>query len=151
MMNVQDLGTVAIQQLPIKFFVLNNNGYGSIKSSQDNYFEGRRIGTDPSTGLGLPRLEIIAEAFGIDFCRIESHSELDAKLSFFKKSQKPVIVDIIVSENQKTEPRVASGIDENGKLFTYPMEDMSPLISLRELISELPIPLLPEIINRKRN
>jgi len=150
LMNVQDLGTVAVQKLPINFFVLNNDGYGSIKVSQDNYFEGRRIGTDPSTGLGLPQLEAISRAFQISYKKLESHEDLVNNIDFIVNSNEPMIVEIMVSSDQKTEPRVTSGIDKNGKIFSYPMEDMIPLLSLQTMQIEMYNSLTLEIIERKR-
>src|SRR5208337_4867887 len=53
-MNIQELEVVRRLNLPIKFFVLNNNGYGSIRQTQNAYFKGRLVASDPSSGLTLP-------------------------------------------------------------------------------------------------
>ena len=64
-MNVQELQTLATHRLPVKIFVIDNHGYLSIRSSQDNFFEGR-IGESPESGVGLPDWVAVAEAYGID-------------------------------------------------------------------------------------
>jgi acetolactate synthase-1/2/3 large subunit len=52
--NLQELGTVATQDLPIKIFLYENGGYASIKMTQSNYFGGAYVGCDIATGLGMP-------------------------------------------------------------------------------------------------
>ena len=53
-MNTQELETIRRYNLNIKFFVLNNGGYASIRNMQRNYFEGRLIGSNPESGLDIP-------------------------------------------------------------------------------------------------
>ena len=57
--NIQELETVRRLGLPIKFFVINNGGYASIRASQQGYF-GRLTGADATSGLTLPDMEKIA-------------------------------------------------------------------------------------------
>ena len=123
--------------MPIIFFVLNNNGYGSIKTTQDNYFDGRRIGTDRSSGLGLPNLEKIAYGFDIKYARIENNSDLSESLPRILEHAGPLIVEIKVDKNQITEPRVATSIDSDGSFTSAPMEIMSPILPIEILNAEL--------------
>ena len=60
-MNIQDLETVRRYELPIKYFVLNNKGYGSIINTQDNYFEGFYVGANAQSGVTLPKFRNVAE------------------------------------------------------------------------------------------
>src|SRR5258707_5199524 len=64
--NIQELETVARLKLPIKFFVLNNNGYASIRASQQNYFGTASIGCDDRTGLTVPDICKVATAYGLE-------------------------------------------------------------------------------------
>src|ERR1019366_4708549 len=74
--NIQELETVARLQLPIKFFVLNNAGYASIRASQTSFFGAPCIGCDASTGQSLPDIRRVAEAYGIATDIIRDQSNL---------------------------------------------------------------------------
>ena len=69
--NIQELETVRRLQLPIKFFVLNNDGYASIRASQKAYFGEAKIGADAATGLTIPNLSKIAASYDIASVVIE--------------------------------------------------------------------------------
>ncbi len=133
MMNVQELATIENLKLPIKIFILNNNGYGSIKSSQDSYFKGRRLGTDPSNGLAMPKFEKIAMGFGLDYFKIQSNSEIQAKIMDALRTDNPALIEILVESNQVTEPRTTTRVLENGYFETAPMEYLKPMLSEVEL------------------
>ncbi len=75
-MNIQELETVVRLNLPIKYFVINNGGYASIRSSQRNHFNGHLVACDPSSGLTLPDTIKIAAAYGIPSKRIAGHTGL---------------------------------------------------------------------------
>ena len=76
-LNIQDLETVHRLQLPIKYFILNNHGYGSIRGTQNNYFQGRLVAAHSSSGLTLPNIRRISDAYGIPNGRIANHAELE--------------------------------------------------------------------------
>ena len=65
MFNIQELETIRRLQLPIKFFVLNNDGYASIRASQKAYFGESKLGADKSNGVTIPSLTRVGEAFGL--------------------------------------------------------------------------------------
>ena len=65
-MNIQELETVAFYKLPIKIFLINNDGYGIIKQTQDTWLDSRYVGADPENGLGIPNFVKIANAYGIE-------------------------------------------------------------------------------------
>ena len=64
-LNIQELETVVRLKLPIKMFILDNNGYGSIMATQRNMFDGFYVGSEPGSGLTLPDLCAVANAYGI--------------------------------------------------------------------------------------
>lgn len=66
-MNIQELQTIKHYNLPIKIFVLNNDGYQSIKMTQDSYFNGDYIGCNKENGVSFPRLLNIASAYGLNY------------------------------------------------------------------------------------
>ena len=62
--NIQELETIHRLQLPIKLFVLNNDGYSSIRASQAAYFGAATIGADRNTGLTIPNLSKVGASYG---------------------------------------------------------------------------------------
>jgi acetolactate synthase-1/2/3 large subunit len=139
LMNIQELATIELHSLPIKIFVLNNDGYGSIKTSQDRYFEGRRLGTDRSTGLAIPSLEPIVRGFGLNYERISFRSGLEEKIVRILNDDSPAVIEIMVDPEQQTEPRTYTTISSDGKMQTAPMENLSPLIDEEILRKELSV------------
>jgi acetolactate synthase-1/2/3 large subunit len=137
LMNIQELATIELHSLPIKIFVLNNDGYGSIKTSQDRYFEGRRLGTDRSTGLAIPSLEPIVRGFGLNYERISFRSGLEEKIVRILNDDSPAVIEIMVDPEQQTEPRTYTTISSDGKMQTAPMENLNPLIDEEILKKEL--------------
>jgi len=137
LMNIQELATIELHALPIKIFVLNNNGYGSIKTSQDRYFEGRRLGTDRSTGLAIPNLEPIIRGFGLRYKSIASREELRAVIEFVLEDDIPTVIEVIVDPEQQTEPRTYTTVSQDGRMLTAAMENLHPLIDEKQLKKEL--------------
>jgi acetolactate synthase-1/2/3 large subunit len=137
LMNVQELATLKYLDLPIKIFVLNNDGYGSIKSSQDRYFNGRRLGTDKTSGLGLPNLERMVNGFEIDFFQIKTRDDLQSIVKCALSTKGPAVIEIMVDPDQVTEPRTFTEIDTDGNFVTSPMEKLSPLLPDEELFNVL--------------
>jgi acetolactate synthase-1/2/3 large subunit len=123
-MNIQELATISHFNLPIKIFVINNNGYGLIKQTQDTWLDSRRVGVDSRSGLAMPNLIKIANAYGIKTVEINSHKEMDKKLRRVLKSKFPVLCDVKVDEKQKVIPKL-----EFGKAI----HDLSPRLSKEEM------------------
>ena len=74
-MNIQELATISHFNFPIKIFVINNNGYGLIKQTQDTWLNSRRVGVDSGSGLAMPNLVKIANAYGIKTVEINEQVE----------------------------------------------------------------------------
>ncbi|MDB9822145.1 thiamine pyrophosphate-binding protein [Deltaproteobacteria bacterium] len=143
-MNVQELETVVRLTLPIKFFILNNQGYASIRTTQSNYFEGKFVASDVSSGLTLPDAEKIAYAFGIPFYKIENHINIDKKVKEVLDSKGPIICEIILSFDHVTAPKLSSYQKEDGSFVSRPLEDLAPFLSREELKRNMLIPVLEE-------
>ena len=94
-LNIQDLETVHRLQLPIKYFILNNDGYGSIRGTQNNYFQGRLVATDPSSGLTLPNIRRISDAYKIPNNQIANHAELEQRVTEALASEGPFICEVM--------------------------------------------------------
>ena len=143
-MNIQELETLHRLNLPVKFFVLNNDAYGSIRSMQKNHFAGRVAAADSHSQLSLPDLCKIAAAYGIKSERIAANSDIRETVRRMLDFDGPVLCEVMVDPNEPTMPRVASVLKEDGKIITKPMEDMSPLLDRAEFLANMIIPPLPE-------
>ncbi|UCD54966.1 MAG: thiamine pyrophosphate-binding protein [Candidatus Omnitrophota bacterium] len=100
-LNIQELKTLSHYNLNIKLFVINNGGYVSMRNWQDTVFEGRRIDTEATTGAGTLNLRKVAEAFNLDYLKIEKHEEIDEKLKQVMSNDSPIFVEVITDYNQK--------------------------------------------------
>jgi acetolactate synthase-1/2/3 large subunit len=143
-MNVQELETTARMELPIKYFVLNNGGYASIRSSQRNHFNEHLVGCDPSSGLTFPDTEKIASAYKIQFKRIVDHVNLRENIRTVLDLPGPVICEVIVDPDRPVGPRVSSHIRSDGSIVSRPLEDLWPFLNRDELFSNMIVPILSE-------
>ena len=138
-MNVQELELVRRYNLPIKFFVLNNDGYGSIKTTQNTHFGGRLVASDPSSGLTLPSIELTASAYKIPFVRIENQNNLKQELKEVLDTTGPIICELMVDPNHITLPKASVYKKEDGSFATRPMEDLFPFLDRQEFRENLMI------------
>ena len=132
-MNIQELETVVRLKLPIKMFIFDNNGYGSIMATQRNMFDGRYVGSEPGSGLTLPDLSGIAKAYGIRFERATCHQDLPDVISRTLKGDDAVICNVLVSDNHVTAPKVQAMKTPEGSMISKPLEDMWPYLTPEEL------------------
>ena len=143
-MNIQELETVKRLWLPIKLFVLNNQGYASIRSTQRNYFKGRLVASDASSGLTLPDISRVATGFGIDNVKIKNHSGIKEAVRKILASKGPVVCEVMISPDQPTAPRVTSLERPDGMMVSKPLEDMWPFLSREEFLDNMIVPPLEE-------
>lgn len=142
-MNIQELEVVRRLRLPIKYFVLNNNGYASIRASQGGYFK-QTIGCDPDSGLTLPDISKLAAAFGLPVRRIDGTSDLRAAIDEALALEGPVLCEVMVESDQAIGPRITSKIGHNGAMVSSPLEDLYPFLDREELKANMLIPLVDE-------
>jgi acetolactate synthase I/II/III large subunit len=138
MLNLQELQTVVNYKLPVKIFVLNNNGYLSIRISQENFFGGT-VGESPTSGLILPDFIKLANAFDIPSIRIDM-PDFRKKIRHVLQSPGPVICDVILDADQGFEPRQSSRQLSDGRIVSAPLEDMYPFLDRDEFQKNLLIP-----------
>jgi acetolactate synthase-1/2/3 large subunit len=142
-MNIQELETVRRLDLPIKFFVANNDGYASIRASQTGYF-GLLTGADQTSGMTLPDLGAVARAYGLPFVRIADKANLQEQIRAVLDSDKPVVCEVMVAPDEERIPRAASYLRPDGSMGSKPMEDMTPLLDREEFLKNMIIPPVPE-------
>jgi acetolactate synthase-1/2/3 large subunit len=135
-LNVQELETIRRLGLPIKLLVLANDGYASIRASQQRWF-GRLVGADPSSGVTLPPLEGLAAAFGLPYARIDGHLPLDAQLRAVFEAPGPVLCEVPTPPAEPRGPAQVSEALPDGSMRSRPIEDLSPLLSREELAANL--------------
>jgi acetolactate synthase-1/2/3 large subunit len=137
-MNVQELQTVVGQHLPLKLFVLNNGGYLSIRQTQTGFFQGRKIGESPESGVTFPQMAKVAAAYGIPSFTIEQHADLEV-IRRELEHDGPALFDVHLDPTQEFEPRLRSRILADGKIVTPNLEDMYPFLSEEELAANMQI------------
>ena len=130
--NIQEFQTLVEYNLPVKLFVLNNDGYHSIRTSQTNYFEKRYIGESSQSGISFPDTVKIAEVYGIKAFRINQPSEVNDIVNQVLNYDGPVICDVIVPREQEIVPTVASRVNDDGSMSSTPLEDMYPFLDRKE-------------------
>ena len=143
-MNIQELETVSRLNLPIKFFVLNNTGYGSIRATQRNYFQGRYVGSSRQSGLTLPSITKIAESYGIWNCTLENMNRLREKVEEILGRQGPVVCEVMVSPDAGTMPKLSSAQKPDGSMVSRPLEDLWPFLDREEFRANMIVPVLED-------
>jgi acetolactate synthase-1/2/3 large subunit len=144
MMNLQELATLKAQNLPVKLFIIDNQGYASIRNTQRNYFQGRFVGIGADSGLYLPDIVKMAEAVGISASRVEDAADLRAAVRRTLADPGPVLLDVRVRSDETLWPKAAALPQPDGSMLSMPIEDMSPLLPRAELRSQMLVPLAPE-------
>lgn len=132
-MNIQEFATVKHNNLPLKVFVINNNGYLLIRHTQRNFMEDRFVGESPQSGVWCPDTMKIANAYGIKGIRIEHVDEIEQKVKEALDYDGPVICEIMTPEWQLLIPRVASDKLPDGTLRSRNYEDMFPYLPEEEV------------------
>ncbi len=135
--NIQELETVARLNLPIKFFVLNNDGYASIRASQKNYFGQASIGCDQPTGLTVPNLTRIAAAYGVQSAVIADQRNLREDVRRVLATPGPVLCDVHVIPDETRAPRLSSFQKPDGTFVSKPLEDLWPFLDREEFLSNM--------------
>ncbi len=132
-MNIQELQTVTNNNLSICIFLMNNAGYASIRNTQFNYFSGRFFGTGIEAGQNMPDWRGIVESFGVRYVQINDIAMLDQAYRDFKLKRSAVVIDVILTKNERLLPKCSAMPQSDGSIISMPLEDMAPLLKLEEL------------------
>ena len=142
-LNIQELETIRRLQLPIKLFVLSNDGYASIRASQTRYF-GRLAGADATSGVTLPPLRGVVEAYGLPYARIANDRDLTGQVSEMLESPGPLVIEVITPPEEPRAPSLSSIRRPDGSMVSRPLEDLWPFLPRDEFLSNMLIPPLAE-------
>lgn len=138
MMNLQELQTMATNQLPIKLFVINNRGYHQIRLTQSNIFNRNFVGIGPQSGdLSFPDYQKLADAFGLPYYGIHTMKELETGLTAVLRHPGGLLCEIVCDTKQVFEPKSATKKLADGTLISPPLEDMAPFLPREELYANL--------------
>ncbi len=143
-MNLQELQTIQTYQLPIKIFVLNNQGYHSIRQTQSNFFGEPLIGCQEHQGIDFPDMEKLAAAYGYTFSRANNHADMDVAITAALKCRGAAICEVMVTPDQVFAPKPSSVRLADGRMVSRPLEDQAPFLDREELRQNMYIPLLGE-------
>ena len=145
-MNLQELQTIVFHKLPIKLFVVNNQGYHSMRQTEGNLFpEFTKVGVGPESGdLSFPEMKKIAAAYGIPYLSAASNAELPGAIRKTLDTDGFVMCEIFVDINQKFEPKSATKRLPDGTLVSPPLEDLAPFLPREELKKIMIIPMWDE-------
>lgn len=130
-MNIQELQTLVTYKMPLKIFVIENEGYLAIKTTQKSFFGGEFTGSNPSSGVICPALKKIAAAYGIKYISVSENGQaLKEAISETLNSDGPMICEIHMHPEQTLFPKSASFMDpKTGKMSSAPLEKMAPFMS----------------------
>ena len=138
MMNIQELQTVKHHNLPIKLFILNNDGYISIKQTQNNFFNRRQIASGKESGVSFPDFIKVAQAFDIPAVRITNQDNLKEEIQKILSQKGSVVCEVMLQNDYIFQPKHSSEKLPDGKIVSKPLEDMYPFLDRDEFKENMP-------------
>lgn len=142
-LNSQELETIARLNLPVKMFILNNQGYASIRISQQKYF-GRLTGADATSGLSLPDMVKLGTAYGIPSRRISNPEGLQDQIRAVIEHPGPVLCDVLIPNDEPRIPSLSTVQTSDGRMVSRPMEDLYPFLDRAEFQTNMIIPIVED-------
>lgn len=131
-MNIQELQTVVYNNLNLKIFYLNNNGYHSIRQTQTNLFHPPLVGVCDDNGISFPNAEKIAYAYGIKYYKIDRLKNINTIINEVLSAKGPVFCEVIVDPKQNFVPKLSSKVLPDGKIVSPEIDDMFPFLDRTE-------------------
>jgi len=116
-LNIQELQTMKHYDLPIKLILLNNDGYLSIKISQNTFFNGKYVASEKSSGVSFPNFEKIIKAYDIPYCSIKTNKDIQPTLNEFLQQTGPCVCEVFTDPNECHEPKVIAKLGNDGKFI----------------------------------
>ena len=132
MMNIQELETISGLKLNVLVFILNNDGYLSIKQTQRNFFK-REAGSSSKSGLSFPDFKKLGEAFSFRSIDLKKEGWKE-RLKVFLNSPGPSLCNTFLDVHQEFEPRLKSKMVD-GVISTPELDEMHPFLDPQELAS----------------
>lgn len=139
--NIQELQTIRHNKIPAKIFVFNNNGYLSIRNTQDKFFDSRHFGINSKSGISFPSLLDIANTYGFKYEIIYDIEKADLVINNAMEYDGAVLIEVICPEIEQIYPTTATQISNEGTMVSQPLENMYPFLSDEEYQTEMIIPI----------
>lgn len=133
MMNLQELQTIKHYDVPVKIILFSNQGYGTIRNTCKNFFDGTKVGCDPESGVGMPDFEKVALAFGYHYRRCSTNEEAAACIDWLFESERHAFLEVMQDFDDVFEPKLQSRLQEDNTFATPALHDMAPFIDKEEL------------------
>lgn len=144
-MNIQELETIRRLNLPIKIFVLNNQGYAQIHATQKNIFSGHYVACDRGSHLTMSPVSDVAAAYGLKTFKIQNNQELPQIVKETLAYDGPVICEVIVPIELSAFPKQVSYKRPDGQMESLPLEYMNPMLPEEELRENMLVPMYGEV------
>ena len=132
-MNIQELEVIRRDNLPIKMFILDNQGYSTVRNTQTNVFDGHFVGCNAQSGLTIGNIKGVAEAYGIKTFVLQRMDDMKQTISEVLNFDGPALCMVWVDPAQPIVPRQANYKTPEGQMASRPLEDMRPLLEREEL------------------
>lgn len=133
MMNLQELQTIIYKKLPIKIIIFENNGYGAIRQTCKNFFNGVEFGCTPESGVCCPGFDKIADAFGYKYNCCDKNENIVEKLEWLKSNTGQCILEIKQQLDDPVYPKLMSKLDSDGNMTSPKLHDMYPFVSEEDM------------------
>ena len=132
-MNLQELQTVRHYNLPVKIFILNNEGYHSIKMTQTSFFNGELMGCNAECGVSFPDNSKLADLYGLKYFKINSTARMKQTIKDVLSGPGAALCEVFLDNDYVFAPRLSSRKEPDGRIISSPLEDLSPLLPRDEL------------------
>lgn len=132
MMNIQELQTISYNKCNFKLFVLNNNGYHSIRQTQTNLFRPPFVGVSADSGVSFPDFSKVADTFGFKYLKVDALSSMDDDINAALETEGAVLCEVFLDEHQFFAPKLSSRVNPDGTIVSPPIDDMFPFLDRDE-------------------
>lgn len=136
-MNLQELQTIKHNNLPIKIFILNNQGYRSIEQTQTAFFEGDFIGCNNESGVSFPDNSKLAYLYDMKFFKINSTNKMEQEIKSVLNHKGPAICEVVLDREYIFSPKLSSEKKADGSIVSKPLEDLYPFLERDEFYSNM--------------
>ncbi len=143
-MNLQELQTIIHYQLPIKIFMYNNNGYLSIRITQNSYFNKNFVGESPISGVTIPDMKKLANVYGFYVFQLKNNAEAKENIENILNTKGPVFCEVMLDPDEEIGPKVASYKKQDGTMVSKPLEDLAPFLPREEFKKNMIVKIIED-------
>jgi acetolactate synthase-1/2/3 large subunit len=123
-LNIQELQTIARNEMPVKMVVLDNGCHGMVRQFQESYFDGRYQST--VWGYSAPSFVAVANAYGIPARRVEEPVDVAGAVEEMWGAEGPYLLEVAIDLNANAYPKIA---------FGHPISEMEPFVAPKAMES----------------